>query len=63
MIGALRELCHTLCAGGDDFQCELLAGAIAGAGLCDELIFVVYGDSAVLPRIEVQNAVFFLGTQ
>ena len=63
MVGALRELCHTLYAGGDDFQCKLLAGAIAGDDLCKELIFVVYGHSAVLPGIEVQNAVFFLGIQ
>ena len=63
MIGFFGKLCHTLCAGGDDFQCKPLAGAIAGADLCKELIFVVYGHSAVLPGIEVQNAVFFLGIQ
>ena len=63
VIGFFGKLCHTLCAGGDDFQCKPLAGAIAGADLCKELIFVVYGHSAVLPGIEVQNAVFFLGIQ
>ena len=63
MIGALRKLRHAFCAGGDDFECKLLAGAIAGAGLCDELIFVVYGHGAVLPCIEVENAVLFLGIQ